>query len=329
MRSENRRSWQILVLALLLLLVLAKAADDGAPVPTGITDHGGRYVTLPQVVERVYATTEAGAFLVYALNPDSVLGWNRGLSPELEFAVLPTYHDLPALGTWDLKYKTIRLDVLAELKPDVVIHYGPADQENIRLTEQMEIALETPVILIDNSIRTLPEALRLVGKVLSKEVRGQALAAFASNQLTRAEEFLSVRSMYNPIPVHIVSPHPAGYFDQLLQLAGMEEMPVWNDEPPFPDYVLIMPHQIDDPYQKIEKDGHKRIYQIPAFPSSWFDPGSLFGLLGIEWLHSIAYPNSYPGDLPETYRAFMEVFFQIDITPELLAWTLRRSGIFF
>jgi hypothetical protein len=49
--------------------------------------------------------------------------------------------------------------------------------------------------------------------------------------------------------------------------------------------------------------------------------------LGLEWLHSIAYPTAYRGDLVQTYSAFMEVFFQLDLTPELLAWTLRRSGI--
>ena len=109
----------------------------------------------------------------------------------------------------------------------------------------------------------------------------------------------------------------------------MVEMPVWNDLPPLPDLVLIMPHTIADPYRAIEEDGHKRIYQIPSFPLNWLEPGSIFSLLGLEWLHSIAYPTSYSGELVQTYSTFMEVFFQLDLTPELVAWTLRRSGISF
>lgn len=329
MSSRNIRGWQIAILALLLILVLPQTADDSVPAPIKIVDHGGRCVTLPNITEKVYATTEAGSFLVYALNPESVLGWNRGLSPQLEFAVLPAYHDLPTVGTWDLEYQTVCLEKLAELEPDLIIHYAPTNRENISLTEEIAEALDTPAVLIDNGIRALPEALGLLGKLLNKEVRGQALATVAANQLRQAEEFLDVRAFYNPIPVHIVSPQPPGFFDQLLEFAGMVEMPIWSDEPPFPDLVLIMPHQIVDPYRTIEEDGHKRIYQIPAFPANWLDPRSMFGLLGIEWLHSIAYPHSYPGNLPETYRAFMEVFFQVNITPEMLAWTLRRSGISF
>jgi len=83
---------------------------------------------------------------------------------------------------------------------------------------------------------------------------------------------------------------------------------------------------VADPYQEIERDGHRRIYQIPSFPHNWLEPGSIFSLLGLEWLHSIAYP-SYTVDLPQTYATFMEEFFQVNITPELLAWTFKRSGI--
>jgi hypothetical protein len=90
-----------------------------------------------------------------------------------------------------------------------------------------------------------------------------------------------------------------------------------------------MPHNIADPYKAIERDGHKRIYQIPSFPLNWMEPGSIFSLLGLEWLHSIAYPTTYSGDLRESYCSFMEVFFQLKVTPELLAWTLQRSGISF
>ena len=329
MERGNRRCWHISILALLFLLVLAYDTQDAVPLPTTVIDHAGRSVILPQEIQNVYATTEAGTFLVYTLDPEVILGWNRGLSPDLEFAVSPAYHELPTVGTWDLHYQTIQFDVLQELQPDLIIHYSPIDQENMDLADEIEEALGRPVILVDNSIRALPDTLYFLGEILNKEVRGQALAAFAANQLGKAEQFLAVRTFYNPIPVHIVSPQPSGFFDQLLELAGMEDMPVWSDEPPFPDFVLIMPHLIADPYRAIEQDGHKRIYQIPSFPANWLDPGSLFGLLGVEWLHSVAYPNSYPGDLTETYRAFMEVFFQLDITPELLAWTLRRSGISF
>jgi len=320
---------QALLLVFVVLLLFAENLSE-SPLPSElVVDHGDRLVEVPDTVHKVYATTEMGTFLAYALEPDSILGWNRGLSPELEFAVLDPYHNLPTLGTWDETYQTIRIDEIARLAPDLIIHYTANNPFNQVLADQIQETLGIPTVLLDNSLASLPDALRLLGHLLGKELRGQALAVFVENHLNKLASFQALHSSYQPIPVHIVSPREPGHFDELLGLAGMVEMPVWNDLPPLPDLVLIMPHTIADPYRAIEEDGHKRIYQIPSFPLNWLEPGSIFSLLGLEWLHSIAYPTSYSGELVQTYSTFMEVFFQLDLTPELVAWTLRRSGISF
>lgn len=321
------RGSRVIILVLLILLLVPKKLDHHEFKPDPFTDDAGRQVSLPQEINKVYTTTEAGLFLVYALNPEAVLGWNRGLSPQLEFAIEPQYHNLPTLGTWNQQYKTVLVDLVVQLQPDLIVHYASVDEANKRLVEEIEATLQIPTILVDNSLRALPTSLQLVSKLLGKEVRGQALATYVERNLQRTSNFQRIQASYGPIPVHLVSPYPPGYFDELLALAGMVEMPTWDDQPPFPDFVLIMPHSVTDPYGVIEKDGHKRIYQIPTFPAGWLEPGSIFSLLGVEWLHSIAYPSTYPGDLAETYRMFMEVFFQVNVTPELLSWTLQRSGI--
>jgi iron complex transport system substrate-binding protein len=320
---------QTLVLLLLFLLLLPLPLGESTLPSDLIIDHGDRLVEVPTRVEKVYATTELGTFLTYALEPDAILGWNRGLSPELEFAVHSHYRNLPTLGTWDEAYQTTQFETVMGLAPHLIVHYAPKTQRNRELADEIQEKLGITTVLIDNSLSSLPDALRLLGRLLGRELRGQALAAYVENHLQDLAGFQRLQSSYEPIPVHIVSPRPPGYFDELLSLAGMVEMPVWNDQPPLPDLVLIMPHNIADPYKAIERDGHKRIYQIPSFPLNWMEPGSIFSLLGLEWLHSIAYPTTYSGDLRESYCSFMEVFFQLKVTPELLAWTLQRSGISF
>lgn len=319
--------WQALVLILLFLLLLPRTLGESVLPANLITDHGGRLVEIPSTITKVYATNEMGTFLLYALEPELVAGWNRGLSPELEYAVYSQYHGLPTLGTWDLQYQTAKVEELQALGLDLIIHYAPPTRENLELVQEIEENLGVSVILVDNRLRNFPAALKLLGEIFGKGHRGQALAAFVEGRLAQLAAFQEVHSGYQPIPVHIVSPQEPGHFDELLELAGMVEMPVWNDQPPFPDLVLIMPHSIADPYRVIERDGHRRIYQIPSFPLNWLEPGSIFSLLGLEWLHSIAYPTLCQGDLIQSYAAFMEIFFQINVTPELLAWTLQRSGI--
>ena len=307
----NTRTCQVAMIVIFLVLLFPVTLGN-PPFPPALT--------------KVFTTTEAGSFLAYAVDPDSIIHWNRGLSPEIEFAILPPYTDLPAFGTWDETYQTIQVDAVKEAQPDLVIHYAKVNPQNTALVAEIEETLGIPTILVDNRLQALPDALRLLGDLLGKEVRGQALATFVENELAQMADFQRLQAGYAPIPVHIVSSFAAGHFDELLSLAGMVEMPTWDSNPPLPDFVLIMPHTIADPYKAIEKEGHKRIYQIPTFPANWLDPGSIFSLMGLEWLHSIAYP-SYEADLAATYRALMEVFFQLNITPELLQWTLRRSGI--
>lgn len=325
--TNTHRKGRIVVLVLLILLLFPQELADQTFSSGPLQDDGGRQISLPPEINKVYATTEAGLFLIYALKPDAVLGWNRGLSPQLEFAIEPQYHHLPTLGTWDQEYQTAQVDLILDLKPDLILHYAPVDEANRHIANEIEKTMGTPVMLVDNSIQALPRSLQLVGRLLGKEPRGQALATYVENNLERISNFQRMQAGYGLIPVHLVSSHRVGYFDELLSLAGMEEMTVWDDQPPFPDFVLIMPHSVKDPYGVIEKDGHKRIYQIPTFPANWLEPGSIFGLLGLEWLLSIAHPTTYPVDLAETYQMFMEVFFQVNITPELLGWTLQRSGI--
>lgn len=328
MRQGTTRG-QLLMLIALLLLLFPKTAGDSALPPNFYMDHGGRLVTLPSTIKKVYTTTEAGTFLAYAVEPDSITGWNRGLSPDLEFFIQPQYHSLPTLGTWDETFQTMQLKAVQDQEPDLLIHYARITDLNIQLAEELQAILGIPTLLVDNRFHALPDALRQVGQLLGREVRGQALATYVENHLAQMESFQELQASYAPIPVHIISSHEAGYFDELLGLAKMVEMPAWNKEPPLPDFVLIMPHTVFDPYGAIEEAGYKRIYQIPAFPANWVEPGSIFSLLGLEWLHTIAYPTSYAKDLAATYKAFMEVFFQVNVTPELLEWTLKRSGISF
>lgn len=321
---------QIFILVCLTILIFSKTTQD-KPFAGGtpLTDDRGEVINLPQKVTKVFATTEAGLFAVYALEPEAILGWNRGLSPQLEFAIDRKYHNLPTLGTWDQHFETINADLIVELQPDLILHYATNNSANKELAKQMEARFSVPVMLIDNSLQNLPAALQILGQVLGQEPRGKVLATYVENRLEYAHQFQALRTNYGPIPVHLVSPQPEGYFNELLALAGMKEMIDWNNQPPFPDFVLVLPHSVADPYRVIEKDGHKRIYQVPNFPTNWLEPGSIFSLLGLEWLLSIAYPTEYLLDLPESYRLFMEVFFQVNVTPELLNWTLRRSGISF
>ena len=64
--------WQVLILLLLFLLLFPKVLSVSTLPADLLVDHGDRLVEIPGIVRKIYATTEMGTFLAYALEPDCI-----------------------------------------------------------------------------------------------------------------------------------------------------------------------------------------------------------------------------------------------------------------
>ena len=332
----RKRIW-VIPLVILLLVLLPQITNDSAVETLEITDHVGRTVSIPSHIQKVYGTTQGASFLIYAIEPQAVIGWNRGLSPDLEFFINPQYHDLPTVGTWNHEYQTAQIAMLKEIQPDLIIHLAPADLPNILLVDEIQAELEIPTILMDSSLPSMPAALRMVGSLLNKDIRGNTLAMYTENTLQRIEAFKEEWSIIQKTSAYVVSETDTSYLEELLAHAGIMELPKL-DAPQTPDIILVMPHSITDPYQKIKDDpqlahigaiADDRVYEIPTLPLNWLGPDSLCRLLGLEWLISLAYPEHYTVDFPEIFVEFMDVFYEKRVSPEMLQWIFERSGTFY
>lgn len=329
--------WIVPLIILILLLLLPRGTYEAVMKTQEITDHVGRTVSVPSRINKVYGTTQEASFLIYAIEPQAIIGWNRGLSPDLEFFIQDQYHHLPTIGTWNEEYETAQISIIKEIQPDLVIHLAPADLPNMLLVEEIQTELEIPTILIDSSLLSLPAALRLVGNLLDKEIRGNTLAVYAENTLQRIETLGKNLRAVEKASVYVVSETDTDYLEELLAYAGIMELPKL-DTPQNPDFMLVMPHTITDPYRKITHDpqlahigaiADQRVYEIPTLPLNWLGPNSLCRLLGVEWLISIAYPAYYSVDFAEIFVEFMDVFYEKNVSPEMLHWIFERSGTFY
>ena len=84
-------------------------------------DDVGRYVVVPERVERVYAAGPPAAVLVFAIDPEKLLGWTRAFRPE-EAQFLPEkYRDLPEVGRLTGRGNTANVEVLLKARPDLVV----------------------------------------------------------------------------------------------------------------------------------------------------------------------------------------------------------------
>ena len=178
----------LVLLAAAITLVLMLPQTLAPPHDLGtVTDHVGRSVPVPPRINKVYATTQAGSLLVYALNPELLLGWNVSLSPSLEFILGSPARELPVLGTWDQVYKTIHLDLIAALQPDIVVHVATPDLPTLELVQQVEEELGIPTVVVDGSLEAIPLTLRFLGELVGRTVRADVLALYAQNILAGLE----------------------------------------------------------------------------------------------------------------------------------------------
>jgi len=323
-----RAAQRILVLiAAVVSLVLVLPRELAPPNnPRIVTDHVGRQVPVPPRIGKVYATTESGSMLVYALDPNLLAGWNTDLSPTWQFVLGEKAQSLPVLGTWNQVYKTANLDRIAALQPDIVLHVAVPDLPTLELVDQVETELGIPTVVVDGSLEAIPQALRFVGELLGPQVRADILALYAENILT------SLSSLRQVLPAnaraYVVGDTAKTDLADCLGTAGIIRTDTGRNRP---DMVLIIPDSIRDLRRELEKDGPADIaplladgkaYELPTVPTNWLTPGSLFRLLGIEWLASKAYPTLYPVDLVSRFEEFMEVFYEVKLPEKVAEITL-------
>ncbi|MGL6220903.1 MAG: hypothetical protein ACRC36_22900, partial [Lacrimispora sphenoides] len=73
---------------------------QNSPAVQDITDHGGRKLELPAVINRVYSTSPIGTMLMYTFDDKMVAGVNVNISDEEKAYLTEYYTALPNLGGW-------------------------------------------------------------------------------------------------------------------------------------------------------------------------------------------------------------------------------------
>jgi len=63
-----------------------------------VTDSAGRKVAIPERVDRVFAAGPPASILLFALAPDTLVGWTTPFRPAERPFVPERYADLPVLG---------------------------------------------------------------------------------------------------------------------------------------------------------------------------------------------------------------------------------------
>ncbi|RKQ88440.1 ABC transporter substrate-binding protein [Brockia lithotrophica] len=315
-----------------------------APATRTIVDQLGREVSVPADVRRIVLLPMPMPSVIFAI--DGGGGRIVGMHPTAMKAYREsTLKDIdPALAQVPTNFVqegfTVNLEELLKLRPDVVIQWDDQKPE----IEKMERA-GLPVLAIHHGTQEDLEGwFRMVGKLLGKEERAEALVRY------HEENLQAIRARTRDIPqerrpkvllVYNETPRVAGkgiYFDVWMDAAGVrnaaEDLKGWQNvsmEQIYrmdPDILLISNFTDRTPedflnnriegqdWSQLRAVREGRVYKVPLVGYRWEPPNPESPLM-MWWLGKLAHPNAFADvDVVAKVQEFYRDFYGYTISRE-------------
>ena len=334
---------------LICLLLLAPGWARAA----SFTDSGGRTVTLPAKVEKVWPAGPPSEALIYILAPEKLIGWTHRIAPESAALMSDHYGDLPVIGRLTGRGNTASLESVVAAKPDLVLDVGTIGPTFISLADRVQDQTHIPYVLIGGSLAETPKLLRTAGMVLGVPDRAETLARYADDELGEIQKRIAtvpaserpkaymargakgletdVAGSINGEALTFLGAQnvvPAGMSAGNLADVSMEQVLAWQ-----PDVIVTIDRNFyatvltDPQWQGVKAVHDKRVYLEPLNPFGWVDePPGPNRLIGLRWLAHLLYPRLFPEDLRAETKRVYELCYHQAPTDAQLDRLLGNSG---
>ncbi len=339
--------WTALRIALLIAVALMALPGRAAE----FVDSAERRVPIPEQVHRVMTAGPAADVLVFSLAPNKLVGWSQALSRAQQSYLPAKYARLPVVGRLAGPYPTAGADQVARLHPDLIVYTGPVTPEAIGTADGIQAQTGVPYIVLDGSIQRTPEMLRTLGTVLGVGDRRLELASYAYHAIEGLRGRLLIRSADDrPLVYYGRGPDglETGLFGALamsdvdqvgvvsvsarlgrgeLTRVTREQVLAWN-----PQVIIAQDHRF---YNALQRDPRwrtaaavrsKRFYLVPGEPFGWIDdPPGVNRMVGLYWLMSLFYPDTYQEDPATMAQLFYQQFYGVNLSGRQMSALTRFS----
>ena len=336
---------RLAALALVALVLPAAAARE-------FTDDAGRKVQLPDKVERVYAAGPPASVLVFALAPDTLIGWTRAFKEDEAPWIASKYAKLPELGRLTGRGNSANVEVVLKAKPDLVVDMGSTSATFASLADRVQSQTGVPYVLLDGRLETTVSQIEKLGVVLGVPDRGRDLADYARKLIDGLQRKIATipkdkrptvyyargpqgltTGLAGSINVEMIeflgATNVAGGERGGLANVGLENVVLWDPEiivtndPNFYREVWNLPV-----WNSITAVRGKRVYLSPHLPFGWFDyPPGANRLVGLLWLSEILYPQLFRHDYRREVSEFHRRFYHHAPAEEQLSKLLGEPGV--
>jgi iron complex transport system substrate-binding protein len=304
-----------------------------------VTDDGSRAVTISEKIERVFAAGPPASILLYTFAPELLLGWTRRPAPA-ECAFLGAGAcGKPEVGRLTGRGNTTNLEVLLNLKPDLILDVGTINDTYISLANRIQAQTGIPYALLDGRFTAIAATYRKLGELTHRSDAAEAFARYAeqtiatiTQRVAKIPEAQRPRVYYargprgletglggsiNVETIEFLGAHNvAGDRKGGMATASVEQVLAWN-----PDVIITIEPafaaavRTDTVWAPVKAVKTGRIYLSPMLPFGWVDfPPSVNRLIGLWWLAKALYPNQFPEDLRPITKDFYRQFYHIDLT---------------
>jgi iron complex transport system substrate-binding protein len=252
--------------------------------------------------------------------------------------------------------ENINLEEIAAIAPDVVIDVGEAKETIARDMDAISKAVSIPTIYIAATLDSTPEAFRTLGRLLEREEKGEALAAFCEKTLAAADDVMKRVGSKKKSVIYCMGKEglnvlAAGTFhaevlDKLADNravvsnpasrgsgneANIEQLYLWD-----PEFILFGYNSVYDSapsnpaWRQMRAVKNGDYFEVPQGPYNWMGgPPSINRYLGMLWLLKILYPEYADFDLYAEVAEYYRLFYGCELSKErfdaLTARSLRRQ----
>ena len=325
-----------LLLALLitvLAFITACAASKDATDSTAFAVEG----------EKVYSPTFTGCFILYLLAPERLAGWSGRLMDHEKEYISQEYQDIPVIGGW-WESQPIDKELVIKHKIKKAFVIGDPEKPDDRVEDLKKLGMDVLIIKADRIEEYIP-LLRELGRQMGIPERGEELAAFGEEMLTRTRDMVmdipedekaSVYAGHGPVGLNgmcaLDALDIAGGKNAIQCQAGSHRQFSFEQVMTLdPDTIIITNPAgrvvMDDPkWHRLRAYKEGRIYVVPFGPFGWMHMPEITRFMGTPWLACKLYPGRCAIDIEAETRRFYELFMHTNLSNSQLNEILYRYG---
>ncbi len=309
-----------------------------------LLDSEGKKITLPDHTDRVFGSSPPMNYLLYALNPDKMIGLNfKAKNPNNsadEQLLSKRFLSLPVIGSFHGGGQSINLETLMGYQPQLVLVWQ--DDMAVQTVRQSIEKTHIPTMMIPfREVADMPRAFILAGNAIGETKRATLLANYTQKVIDDVHKSVAkvkpTRYYYAQGTDGLSTECDTSFHVEALNFAGgenvhkcqqsgllglekinFETLLSYNPEVIIVQNRAVYNDLIDDPlWKNLTAVKKGKIYLVPVSPFNWIDrPPSFMRVIGVQWLAKVFHPQSYTVDLNQRTKAFYDLFLQVKLTDE-------------